>query len=88
MRAELKSNIAAIVAAIVLAAAGIWYLQSRPEVDQCARWQKLVREQAKLLAGDKPRSEHRFYTEAALNYQESQPDDCPVPTKEEPDSRF
>ena len=88
MNPRWKSNIVAIIAALVLAAAGIWYLQSRPEPSECAKWQKVVREQAKLLAGDQPQNEHQFYEDAALNYQESQPDGCPVPTKDEPDSRF
>jgi hypothetical protein len=88
VNSQRKSNLAAIAAAIVLAAAGLWYLQSRPEPSECARWQKVVREQAKLLAGKRPQNEFRFYEDAALNYRESQPDDCPVPTRDEPDSRF
>jgi hypothetical protein len=90
MNPRWKSNILAILAALALAAAGLWYLQSRPEPSECARWQKVVREQAKLLAAqeDKLAAEHRYYDDAALNYQESQPSGCAVPTREEPDSRF
>ena len=88
MKSGQASNIAAVLAALALIAAGLWYLQSRPEPDACARWQKVVREQAKLLAGDQPRREFSFYPEAAANYAESRPDGCATPTKEEPDSRF
>ena len=82
------TNILAILAALVIAGAGLLYLQSRPDPDECARWQTLVREQAQLLAGQRSRPEHIYYDDAALNYQESQPDDCDVPTREKPGQRL
>ena len=88
MASPRTTNIIALVAAVVIAAAGLLYLQSRPDPDECARWQTLVREQAQLLAGQDGRAEHTYYDDAALNYQESQPSGCEVPTREQPGQRL
>ena len=80
------TNILAILAAIVIAAAGLWYLQSRPDPDECVRWKEAVREQAELLASQQGGKPKTWFDDAARTFNEERPAGCDIP--EESDRRL
>ena len=86
MASARTTNILAILAAIALAAAGLWYLQSRPDPDECRRWQEAVVEQAELLAAQQGGKPKTWYDDAARTFAEERPGDCDLP--EESDRRL
>ena len=76
-----KSNILALAAAAILIVGGLVWLQSRPEDDECSRWQRAVRHEAVLIASQRDAPAKSFLTDAARAFAESQPSNCQVPTE-------
>ena len=77
------SNLIAILAAVTLIAAGLWYLRSRPSDDECARWQSVVQRQAELLASQHGGQAAIYVIDAAETYKEDQPAGCELPSGSE-----
>lgn len=80
MSGKTLSNVIAIAVAIVVIVAGIQYLRSRPQEDECARWQSVVKRQAELLSSQRGGRPLQYYEAAAQTYSESRPEGCATPT--------
>ena len=78
-----SSNFIAILAAVTLIAAGLWYLQSRPSEDECSRWQQVVGRQAQLLATQHGGVPATYYDDAAATYGSDRPTGCDLPAGSE-----
>jgi hypothetical protein len=75
-----RSTQLALVVAVLLIVAGVWWLrQSSSEPDACLKWQRDVQLQARTMAlQGKGQREATFYDDAARILAEFRPPDCPL----------
>jgi hypothetical protein len=75
-----RSTQLALILAVVLIVGGLFWLRSRSsEEDPCLKWQRDVQLQARTMAlQGKGQREAQFYDDAAKILSEQRPADCPL----------